>query len=280
MSWFNINNLKKTSVYITPNFPTLQTKRYKVKFFAILGFLTIYTLIITFFVALILSFTPAKGLLFLLENEKLKEYSGKIEQLEEKVVMLTSELDELATINKRLKFAIILASTDSLDSTAAIYDSLRQYKPVKRRNYDGNIFTVFNDFVEKYFGKRDSNNSELFLRPVEGIIGKEFQPARGHMGIDFAVKEKTPVAAAQSGVVLFADYTFKFGYTIIIQHKNGFTTHYKHCSALLKKERDIVKAGEIIALSGNTGKITTGPHLHFEIWKNNEPVNPSILVIN
>lgn len=278
MSWFNINNLKKTSVYITPNFPTLQTKRYKVKFFALLSSLAIYTIAIAIIIAVFLSFTPAKGLLFLTENEKLEEYSGKIEELENKVVLLTDELEELAVVNKRLKFAIILASTDSLDSTAAIYDSLRRYEPI-HENYDGNIFAVFTDFVTKYILQEEKETTH-FIKPVSGIIGKEFLPGKGHMGIDYAVKEGTPVFASKSGVVLFSDYTFKYGYTIIIQHANGYTTHYKHCSSLIKKERDIVKAGELIALSGNSGLITTGPHLHFEIWKNNEPVNPSLLVIN
>ncbi len=279
MSWFNIKNLKKTSIYVTPNFPTLQTKRYKIKFFSIVSWLAIYTVVLTFLISILLSFTPAKGLLFLVENEKLKEYSGKIEQLENQVVMLTEELDQMAVINKRLKFAIILASTDSLDSTAAIYDSLRSYEPAKR-GFEGSLYNVFRDFISKYF-KEEKNDSEVvFLKPVTGIIGKEFQPEKGHNGIDYAVKEGTPVVASGSGIVLFADYTFKYGYTIILQHENGYTTHYKHCSSLLKTERDVVKSGEVIALSGNTGKRTTGPHLHFEIWKNNKPINPSLLVIN
>ncbi|MBU1098463.1 MAG: M23 family metallopeptidase [Bacteroidetes bacterium] len=279
MSWFNLNNLKKSSIYFTPNFPTLQTKRYKVKLYTVLSYAALYTFVVSIFIALILAFTPARQFLLFVEDYKLKENSVQIKQLEQKVLLLYNEIDQISLINKRLKFAIKLASTDSLDSTAAIYDSLRLYEQIKRRS-GGNIYSVINDFAKKYLSDSDSVKEILFLKPCEGIIAKSFQPGKGHNGIDFAVVEKSPVYASMSGVVIFADYTFNYGYTIIIQHDKGYTTHYKHCSVLLKNERDVVKSGEVIALSGNTGFATTGPHLHFEIWKNNQPLDPAGLVLN
>ena len=73
---------------------------------------------------------------------------------------------------------------------------------------------------------------------------------------------------------MLTDFTIDDGLKIIIQHDGGFISVYKHCSSLLKRKRDIVVQGELIALSGNTGQNTTGPHLHFEIWKNGKPQNP------
>ncbi|HEY6907521.1 MAG TPA: M23 family metallopeptidase, partial [Ignavibacteriaceae bacterium] len=101
-----------------------------------------------------------------------------------------------------------------------------------------------------------------------------------HMGIDFVIKTGTPVYATANGFVIFADYTTNDGYMIIIDHNNGYISVYKHCSVLLKRSRETVLQGETIALSGNTGEISTGPHLHFEIWKEGEPVDPKSVLIN
>ena len=95
-----------------------------------------------------------------------------------------------------------------------------------------------------------------------------------NFGIDFAVQTGSAVFSSQGGLIIFSDFTIDDGNKIIIQHDNGFITVYKHCSSLLKHERDNVVQGEIIGLSGNTGENTTGPHLHFEIWKDGKPQNP------
>ena len=100
------------------------------------------------------------------------------------------------------------------------------------------------------------------------------------MGLDFSVKSGAPVYASESGMVIFADFTAGDGYKIIIQHDGGYISVYKHCSVLMKKERDIVSRGELIALSGNSGENTSGAHLHFEIWKDGKPLNPKEILIN
>ncbi len=100
------------------------------------------------------------------------------------------------------------------------------------------------------------------------------------MGIDYVLKTGTQISAAASGYIIFADFTVKDGYMIIILHPHDYISVYKHCSSLLKKTREIVQEGEIIALSGNTGEITTGPHLHFEIWHHGKPINPKSVLLN
>jgi len=118
------------------------------------------------------------------------------------------------------------------------------------------------------------------MKPVKGFVTKDFNPGSGHFGIDFAVKEGTPIFATANGYVVFANFTVEDGYTIILAHPENYISVYKHCSSLLKKERQSVMQGEIIALSGNTGKWSTGPHLHFEIWKNGILIDPKTVILN
>ena len=94
------------------------------------------------------------------------------------------------------------------------------------------------------------------------------------MGIDFGVASGSPVYASAGGLIIFAEYTVESGYQIILQHDDNYLTIYKHCSSLIKRIRERVTQGELIALSGNSGKNTTGPHLHFEIWQNGKPIDP------
>lgn len=116
------------------------------------------------------------------------------------------------------------------------------------------------------------------LLPVEGFLSTTFQdtdwflPYR-HLGIDISAQAGKEVKAAADGVILFADWTNDLGYLMIIDHLYGFVTYYGHNQLLLKRERSTVKKGDVIALLGNSG-ISTGPHLHFEIWKDGVPVNP------
>jgi murein DD-endopeptidase MepM/ murein hydrolase activator NlpD len=200
-----------------------------------------------------------------------------VKELEGKVVFLTHQLEKLASTNEKLKYAIILASTDSLDSTAAIYDSLRQSDPELNKT-GGNISAVFRDFLNLF--SQDETKEFFFIAPVDGIIIKDFQPEIGHMGIDYGVRKGTNVHASMSGLVVFSGFTPDFGNTIIILHSDNYITIYRHCESLLKRERDFAEKGEVIALSGNSGYKSSGPHLHFEIWLDGKPVDPKKFIIN
>lgn len=118
-------------------------------------------------------------------------------------------------------------------------------------------------------------DNENFYKPLSGVVSNEFNPANGHYGIDIVAPENDPVVATLSGTVVLATWSLNTGYVIQIQHDNNIISVYKHNGELLKKEGDRVNAGEPIALVGNTGDHTTGPHLHFEIWQNGSPVNPT-----
>ena len=121
----------------------------------------------------------------------------------------------------------------------------------------------------------DNELRELFLfKPVEGIISDEFNPKTDHFGLDIVAKENEPVKAVADGVVIFSSWTLDGGYVIGIQHRGNLLSVYKHNSELLKNVGSFVSSGDIISIIGNTGELTTGPHLHLELWHKGNPVNP------
>lgn len=116
---------------------------------------------------------------------------------------------------------------------------------------------------------------QTIMRPVIGFVREGYSPVKGHYGIDIVTKANETVLAATEGYVQMAEYVSGEGYTIVISSTNGgVNTVYKHCSRLLKKKGERVQAIEPIAIVGNTGENSTGPHLHFEMWINGEPLNP------
>lgn len=119
----------------------------------------------------------------------------------------------------------------------------------------------------------------IFFRPARGVISSKYDVKEKHYGVDIASNLKESVLATLSGTVVFTGFDASAGYVIQLQHKNGLMSIYKHNTMLLKKMGDEVVAGEAIALVGNTGKLSTGPHLHFEIWVNGFPVDPESVII-
>jgi murein DD-endopeptidase MepM/ murein hydrolase activator NlpD len=115
----------------------------------------------------------------------------------------------------------------------------------------------------------------LFFTPLKGSITNQFNAKDKHYGIDVVAKKNEAVKAILNGTVIFAEWTVETGYVIQIQHDYNLNSIYKHNSVLLKKVGDVVKAGEAIAIVGNSGELTTGPHLHFELWKNGVAQDPS-----
>jgi murein DD-endopeptidase MepM/ murein hydrolase activator NlpD len=101
-----------------------------------------------------------------------------------------------------------------------------------------------------------------------------FDPGQKHFGVDVPAKTNTPVKAISDGRVLFSEWTIDTGFVLIIEHSFNLISVYKHNSLGLSSQGDFVKAGQAIALSGNTGELSTGPHLHFELWNDGNPVDP------
>lgn len=112
------------------------------------------------------------------------------------------------------------------------------------------------------------------ISPLEGVITSSFDNVAGHYAIDIAAAANTPIKTCFEGTVIFADWTSETGNIIIVQHENNLISAYKHNSALLKEAGEFVRSGEAIAIIGNSGENSTGPHLHFELWYEGAPIDP------
>ncbi len=121
----------------------------------------------------------------------------------------------------------------------------------------------------------DANLQDIsFFPPVKGIVTERFDAKTKHLGIDLVAQANEPIKAVADGTVIFASWTEDTGNVIGIQHQGNIISFYKHNAALLKKQGDFVRAGDVIAIIGNTGRLSSGPHLHFEIWYKGNAINP------
>ena len=158
---------------------------------------------------------------------------------------------------------------DNIEYTRSVEDS------ILRAEYEnGTSYNLYYNDNEELSAPTSTLSSSVFFTPLKGIITTEFDLSARHYGIDIVARQNEAVKATLDGTVIFSDWTVETGYVISIQHKNNFISVYKHNSVLLKQEGNIVKAGEPIAIVGESGELTTGPHLHFELWYNGTPVNP------
>ncbi len=165
-------------------------------------------------------------------------------------------------INKDSIFKAAQADTDILELTPSKADSLLREKVRNEDKY--NLFETaltVKDFV--------------FFPPVNGSISSGFDLNEKHFAVDIVIPMNTPVKATSDGRVLFASWTSDAGYVIIIDHGGELISVYKHNSSLTKSQGDFVKSREVIAISGASGELSTGPHLHFELWSNGIPLNPT-----
>ena len=139
--------------------------------------------------------------------------------------------------------------------------------------------SVFRAEVESksLFSLTDGGESKakvVFFAPLTGSITQKFDAVEKHYAIDVVAKKETPVKSVADGTVIFSEWTSETGYVIMVQHANEYISVYKHNGTLLKQQGDFVKSGEVIASVGSTGELSTGPHLHFELWNNGYPINP------
>ena len=131
-------------------------------------------------------------------------------------------------------------------------------------NFSG---AAFNELQELYF-----------FSPITGFISDPYNVREGHFGVDIVAKKNEPVKCVADGTVIMASWTQDGGYVMAVQHRANLISVYKHNAELLKKVGNFVNAGEIISIIGNTGELTDGPHLHFELWYNGNSVNPEEFV--
>ena len=129
---------------------------------------------------------------------------------------------------------------------------------------------------DKYnlFERTGEKTGLVLFPPISGTISQRYNTEKRHYAVDVVAPRETPVKAVANGTVIFSEWAVDTGYVIILEHKSGLLSVYKHNGSLSKNQGDVVRAGEVIASVGNTGELTTGPHLHFELWDNGTPVDP------
>jgi len=162
---------------------------------------------------------------------------------------------------------------DSIIQAVKLEASEVDLRPIK----EDSILREKVDKEDKYnlFESATSGTNFVLFPPAKGAISEPYNLKEKHYAVDLIVPKDTPVKATADGIVIFAEWTAETGYVIILEHSQGLISVYKHNGSLTKGQGDLVKAGEVIATSGNTGDLTTGPHLHFELWNDGYPINPT-----
>ena len=166
-------------------------------------------------------------------------------------------------------------------------DSIREIdtaRKVKNITFDNLDFdSVFQDkLLEEQLSLSVNNDKPLnndisrihFFLPVKGIVTNRFDSSRDHFGVDLVSNPNTRISSVLNGTVILSDWTLETGYVMAIQHDNNLISVYKHNAELLKKTGDKVYAGEAVAIIGDSGEQSTGPHLHFELWYNGVALDP------
>lgn len=215
-------------------------------------------------------------------NRKLVSLSLKVDSM-----MIEMENKDLFIENLQL---VLSGDTSMLETESDIRASEQQQRALSASEISREKLTPIDSIFRLRFESADSeilplsssidaDLQDIYLfQPISGIISDKFNPKRNHYGTDVVAKKDEPVKCVADGTVVFADWTQNDGYVIGVQHRSNLISVYKHNSELLKNVGSFVGAGEIISIIGNTGELTTGPHLHFELWHNGMPVDPEEFV--
>lgn len=215
------------------------------------------------------------------------EANKKLYELSVKVDSLSQEVDEKDNFIKNFQRVLSGDTTDAFNSyernisnnNNSLTDEVNVAKlsPIDsqfRQEFEQTDLSILN------FGNASYNELQelFFFSPINGFISAPYKVKEGHYGVDVVAKKNEPVKCVADGTVIMASWTQDSGYVIAIQHRGNLISVYKHNAELLKKVGNFVNAGEIISIIGNTGELTDGPHLHFELWYNGNSVNPEEFV--
>lgn len=222
--------------------------------------------------------------LLLITKTSLNEYvPGKEKsEVQKELVFLTMRADSLLAVLNNQKIylnniANIISGRELLGpKDDQFFDTLNNDISFER-SIDDSLLRVYVESEERgalYIEKKKAEEIMLFFPPLNGFITDKFNPQKKHFGIDLVAKEKTRIASVLEGNVVFSNWTAETGYVIGIQHNDGYFSLYKHNSSLLKSVGDFVSAGDYVAIIGNSGEFSSGPHLHFELWHEGTPVDP------
>lgn len=239
--------------------------------------LALFAFLLIAFTALIIIKTPMRnylpGYLDVEVRKEIIQNALRADSLERMIQIQSLYLNNVAGILSGTMPIDSIREIDSLARTQADFEIPRSQEEEKYvKEYEE--AEKYNLTVLAPNGDVPAADGVFFYKPVNGLVSSHFEPELRHYGIDLVATPKESVLATLDGTVTFVGFDPNFGNVIQVQHKNGFISIYKHNELVLKEVGDRVVAGEAIALIGNTGKLSTGPHLHFELWYKGNPVNP------
>lgn len=210
-------------------------------------------------------------------QSKVIQQKKQIETLEKQVKyhqLFISNLQNVLTNKKDTTALVSMKDIEKgkVDLNKNITEEDKELRAEVERDKEKNSYVI--DKKTNVVSSKNNSSFIRFIAPVTGYTTEEFDLNKEHYGIDIVTKKDELVKCAMDGFVISSGWNAENGNTIVLQHNDNFVTIYKHNSKLLKKTGDFIRVGEAIAIVGNTGELSNGPHLHFEIWHNGTPINP------
>lgn len=238
---------------------------------------TITSLLSAIIVVLVILLIATTGLREYIPGYPKAEYRQMLVYNALKVDSLENELEKRDEFFRGIK-AII--SGEIPEDNAVINSDIEPHEiEITTYNHD----SVFQDellaeqlslSIQKNEGNKTGLSQMHFFVPVNGVVSNHFDSRSDHFGIDLVSDPNARISAILDGTVIFSGWTLETGYVIYIQHASDLISVYKHNAEILKVSGDKVRAGEAIAIIGNSGELSSGPHLHFELWYNGDALNP------
>ena len=275
----SINKLSRSYKVVVSSEDTFEERlSFSTNKFNVFLVLSLYSIILIAFTISVVFFTQIR--------EMVPGYSSS--DLLTQAIYLTKKTDSLENeLELNNTFYKSIENVLSGKTEQIIYkDTLAVSNEKDNIDFQAVLTNAEDSILRKYVEEEDKFNltknelvieNKMFVSPVKGQITQKFDPLNNHFALDILVDTGTPVKSILEGKVIFSEWSVDTGHVLIIDHGDNIISVYKHNSKVLKTQNNFVKAGEVIAYSGNQGTLSTGPHLHFELWKNGTPINPEPL---
>lgn len=272
--------LRKITVILLDDTKPGEDNSYTLRPGKLFSFIAFLCLVSTLIMALIFMFTPISSYLY---NKEDQEIRAQIENVTRRIISLQ---DSLLVRDKQLSDMKTVIRM-SVDTTLALEERFSSMFEEENDPYRFTENSIGNNSEEIKVGTSGLLFANIFKTvpnfpasyPVSGSLTRSYEPQELHFGIDIATNEGEIVTSLADGTIVSDSWTISEGYVLSIQHSNGILTVYKHCSSITKKSGDVVLKGDIIGTTGNVGVLSSGPHLHLEIWKDGLPQDPIIYLI-
>lgn len=248
-----------------------------------------FVIVISAIVVVLLGYTPLGALVPVSNAEIQQRYGNQLYDLQIRLSRISEEVIVMREYNRKLRSALgeefANDSVSSSISSKVKEDEIAQQRTVGTPQQIVSEPPTETESAAYSFAPQRQVTSRSFQAtfpvypPVVGYVSRGFDEERKHFGIDYAGKRGAIISAAADGHVIFSGWTFDDGNMIILSHGGGYFSIYKHNQSLLKSTNEFVKRGQPIALLGNSGNTSYGPHLHFELWKDGQPQNPDEYLI-